>query len=256
MHPSTKNNSSVDANLNNTAILTTQELANYMKLNEKTILKMAQNKELPGIKVGNQWRFHLDTIDRHLQQGLVQQPENHLDIILSSANPEIPLSRLFSENIINLDLKARSGDEVLKELSQMAFKAGLTEDTAKLFIELKNRESMLSTAAGKGIAIPHPRNPDPSIFRSSNILLGRSDKGIDFKAPDNEKTHLFFMICVPNIVVHLRLLAKLSKMLHTPGAIQKFITLSSGREIIQFLLDLEKKALFGWDSPGLEHSKS
>ncbi|PIQ90302.1 MAG: MerR family transcriptional regulator, partial [Candidatus Omnitrophica bacterium CG11_big_fil_rev_8_21_14_0_20_41_12] len=37
-------------------IMTTRELANYIKLNEKTIIRMAQNGKIPGVKVGSQWR--------------------------------------------------------------------------------------------------------------------------------------------------------------------------------------------------------
>ena len=51
----------------NSKVMTTKELAEYIKLNEKTIIKMAQNGELPGKKVGNQWRFHLMAIDNYLQ---------------------------------------------------------------------------------------------------------------------------------------------------------------------------------------------
>jgi PTS system nitrogen regulatory IIA component len=234
--------------MNNTAILTTQELASYMKLNEKTILKMAQNKDLPGIKVGNQWRFHLEAIDRHLQKDLMQTPESELDLILETTTPDIPLSRLFDESIINLEMKARAKTEALKELSHDAFAADLVEDADKLYSELDRREQMLSTAAGNGIAVPHPRNPDPALFRRANILMARSDAGIDFDAPDKQKVHLFFMTCAPNIVIHLRLLAKLSKMLHIKGAINKFMNLSSGREIIQFLLEVERQNLFSWAS--------
>ena len=43
-----------------------KELAEYLKLNEKTIIKMAQNKDLSGVKVGNQWRFHRAAIDAYL----------------------------------------------------------------------------------------------------------------------------------------------------------------------------------------------
>jgi len=239
--------------MNNTAILTTQELASYMKLNEKTILKMAQNKDLPGIKVGNQWRFHLEAIDRHLQKDLMRTPEKELDLILENTNPDIPLSRLFDESIINLEMKAGSKVEALKELSHSAFEAGIVEDAEMLYTELDKREQMLSTAAGNGIAVPHPRNPDPAMFRRANILMARSAAGVDFDAPDNQKVHLFFMTCAPNIVIHLRLLAKLSKMLHIKGAAKKFMNLSTGKEIIQFLLEMERKNLFPWESVGKEH---
>ncbi|MBA4320205.1 MAG: repressor LexA [Flavobacterium sp.] len=38
-------------------ILTLQEVAEYLKVNEKTVYRMVQSKKLPAFKVGNQWRF-------------------------------------------------------------------------------------------------------------------------------------------------------------------------------------------------------
>jgi excisionase family DNA binding protein len=38
-------------------ILTIQEVAKYLKLNEKTTYRLASEKKLPGFKVGGSWRF-------------------------------------------------------------------------------------------------------------------------------------------------------------------------------------------------------
>lgn len=223
-------------------ILTTQELATYMKLNEKTILKMAQNKDLPGIKVGSQWRFHLGAINRHLQKD--HSPEAELDFSINATNPDIPLSRLFDESLINLDFQARTKEDVLKELSRSACEAAIVGDAQKLYLELAKREQMLSTATGHGIAIPHPRDPDPAMFTRANILMARSAAGVEFDAPDNEKVYLFFMVCAPDIAVHLRILAKLSEMLNVNGVVKKLMSLSTSKEIIQLLLEIEWQSFF------------
>jgi mannitol/fructose-specific phosphotransferase system IIA component (Ntr-type) len=99
---------------------------------------------------------------------------------------------------------------------------------------------------GNGVAVPHPRNPSQGLFKNPHIIMARSIGGIDFQAPDNKKVHLFFMICAPNMVVHLRLLAKISKLLHIEGVIKKIIKASKGEDIIRLLLELERKKLFPW----------
>ncbi len=230
-----------------TKILTTQELADYMKLNEKTILKMAQKGELPGVKVGSQWRFHLEAIDQYLQKNIMNTPEEELDSILSTSNHLIPLSRLMDKPLIKLDLKAKNKDEVLSEMVELANVAGIINDRKKLLEELKSREKMLSTAVGNGIAIPHPRKSNPLLFKNPNILMARSVKGIDYQAPDNKNVYLFFMICAPNMVVHLRLLAQISKLLHVEGVIDRIMKVSKSDEIMRLLLELERKQLFPWE---------
>ena len=47
-------------------ILTTQELAEYLKLTEVTIYKYANEGKIPGSKIGSRWRFDKDKIDELL----------------------------------------------------------------------------------------------------------------------------------------------------------------------------------------------
>ena len=233
--------------MSKTQVLTTQELADYMKLNEKTILKMAQKGELPGVKIGSQWRFHLEAIDRYLQKDILRASEDELDGILSTAEHLIPLSRLIDKSLIKLNLKAEDKEGVLSEIVEIVDVAGIIDNREELLEELKRRERMLSTAVGNGIAIPHPRRPNSTFFKKPNILMARSEKGVDFCSPDSKKVHLFFMTCAPNMMVHLRLMAKISKLLYIEGVIDQFMQVSSNDEIIQLLLEMERKHLFPWE---------
>jgi len=221
-------------------IMTTKELANYIKLNEKTVLKMAQNNELPGIKVGNQWRFQLSSIDKHMQNEIIHAPSDELDTIIQTTDHVIPVSRLMDQSLIHLDRNVQTGNEVLTALSELAYTAGITPDKENLYVQLKEREKMLSTALGHGVAVPHPRIPSKELFQKPNIMLIRSKKGVDFGAPDKEKVHLFFMTCAPSIFMHLRLLAKIAKLLKIKDIIAQFMDASDKMEIIRILLEQER----------------
>ncbi|MGB2599858.1 MAG: PTS sugar transporter subunit IIA [Candidatus Omnitrophota bacterium] len=226
-------------------VMTTKELSNYIKLNEKTIIKMAQNKELPGVKVGNQWRFHIEAVDQYLQRDIVENtPSEELNMIIRTTDQIVPLSRLVDKSLIELDLEARNAKEVLRKLADIADKAGMVADKNKLINELEKREKMLSTAVGKGIAIPHPRYPSTELFTKPNIIIARSKNGVDFEAPDKKKVHLFFMTCAPDVFSHLRLLAKTAKVLQAETAIKKFMDASDNEEIIRILLELERNNIF------------
>ena len=50
-------------------ILTAQELADYLKLNEVTVYKYAKEGILPGYKIGKQWRFNKDEINKLIKGG-------------------------------------------------------------------------------------------------------------------------------------------------------------------------------------------
>ena len=49
-------------------ILTVKELAKYLKMDEHTVYRLARKKVLPGVKIGGEWRFKKDLIDRWIEE--------------------------------------------------------------------------------------------------------------------------------------------------------------------------------------------
>lgn len=56
-------------------ILTIREVAEYLKINEKTAYRLAAEGKLPGFKVGGAWRFRKDEIEK-LTKGQMTHDEN------------------------------------------------------------------------------------------------------------------------------------------------------------------------------------
>ena len=54
-------------------IMTTKELAEYLKLHEITICKYASKGTIPGIRIGRVWRFDKESIDRWIAGGTKEQ---------------------------------------------------------------------------------------------------------------------------------------------------------------------------------------
>jgi excisionase family DNA binding protein len=50
-------------------IMTTKELAKYLRLHEITICKNAAEGKLPAIRIGRVWRFDKDAIDKWIGEG-------------------------------------------------------------------------------------------------------------------------------------------------------------------------------------------
>jgi excisionase family DNA binding protein len=49
-------------------ILTIQEIAEYLKLNEKTAYRLASEGKLPGFKVGGSWRFKRIDLEKWIEE--------------------------------------------------------------------------------------------------------------------------------------------------------------------------------------------
>jgi excisionase family DNA binding protein len=55
-------------------IMTTKEVARYLRLAEATVYKLAQAGEIPAVKVGRAWRFKRGLIDEWFREQAVSEP--------------------------------------------------------------------------------------------------------------------------------------------------------------------------------------
>jgi len=81
-------------------------------------------------------------------------------------------------------------------------------DTNELYREILEREALVSTGIGQGIALPHPRNPmeDAQPF----VAVVFPAQSLDWNAPDGEKVHTLFLIVSSSTKQHLATLSKIN----------------------------------------------
>ena len=57
---------------------TLTEIAEYLRVSEKTVVRLVQAGELPGTKVASQWRFVRADVDDWLSSRMYNRPKKHL----------------------------------------------------------------------------------------------------------------------------------------------------------------------------------
>ncbi|OEU46987.1 MAG: PTS fructose transporter subunit IIA [Desulfobacterales bacterium C00003060] len=133
------------------------------------------------------------------------------------------------QEAITSELNATDKKGILEELAgTVADASGVNQD--EMVRVLLEREHLGSTGIGGGIAIPHGK------LRSLESLLvgfGRSRKGVDFEAIDGRPAKLFFLLLAPEDSSgdHLRMLARISRLLKDSTFKQRLLTASDQREI-------------------------
>ncbi|HSW28319.1 MAG TPA: PTS sugar transporter subunit IIA [Longimicrobiales bacterium] len=147
------------------------------------------------------------------------------------------LRELFTADVVELDLKSDSKDDLLKELVSLL---GLDEKSEGiLFKTLKRRENLGSTGIGKGIAIPHCRS---LVVNRLRLAYGRKPGGTDFNAIDGGPVYNFFLIVAPPLEVsnqYLPVLGKIAQFAKDPEVPERLLELKSAEE---FLALLDQKA--------------
>lgn len=120
---------------------------------------------------------------------------------------------ILNEKSIKLPLEGRAKNEIIEELIDLAVASGVVEDRDALLQATLERESMMSTGIGKGVAIPHGKAKGVKGLCAS---LGIADRDIDFQALDGEPVRIFFFLASPPDVIspHVRALARISRLLN------------------------------------------
>ena len=115
----------------------------------------------------------------------------------------------FSAETLMVELKAEKPEDAVRELADAMAENKFVSNPAALVVAAMERESVLSTAIGEGLAFPHVRGVEGG---GLTLALGVSKKGIAWDA-SGEIVHLVFFSVIPVAVsaVYLRLMAGLTE---------------------------------------------
>jgi len=221
-------------------IMTLAEVSQFLKVGERTILKMVHCEEIPAIRIGNQWRFLRANVDEWLNSKSLNAPRNDLTRLIEANDTAVPLSRLIIPRYIDLTLQPGTKMEVLTQLTSSFVKGGdIDADDQKRLVEnLAYRESILSTAVDEGVAFPHLRTPSDNPIPGPLIHIGRCDSGTDYGSPNGKPTYLFFFICTNSIAVHLRIIARLARAVSDSGLIRRLLDAKTEEAVLAVFLDI------------------
>jgi PTS system nitrogen regulatory IIA component len=132
---------------------------------------------------------------------------------------------------------------VLRELVRLAEQSGQVYDPGAILTAIQQREEMASTALETGVAIPHLRRALPAVLGESVLAYGRTASGIPFGAARGGLTDVFFLVCCQDDRTHLRVLARLSRLLLRPGFLDSLRLAETPVETWELLVASERDLL-------------
>ena len=201
-------------------LLTVRELAEYMQMNERTILKLAGSGALPGAKIGSQWRFKRDVIDAWLAEQMRAEDNERIDLIDVPDGTHVPLSDILDDRSIISEMEAKDAISAIEALAARAFSNSWLVDKPWFVGAVIEREALASTAMDGGVAFLHTRQRNAKKISRPFIVIGRSHHGIDFGAPDGKPTHLFLLLGLKFDKLHLPILGRLARILKRPEVVR------------------------------------
>ncbi len=132
--------------------------------------------------------------------------------------------------LVVAELEAETKDEVLQSLAGRVASVRSELDETEILKVIKDREALGSTGIGNGIAIPHGKL---SGLENVVVLFARSRKGVEFAAVDGQPVKLIFLLLAPENAAgtHLKLLARISRMLKGEDFCHKLLELDTADEL-------------------------
>lgn len=229
--------------------MTLEDFARHVGLNLEEVRKLADRGKIPGQKVGGQWRFNRARVTEWLQQEIPGYDHDRLvELEQAMAHPDSPpeesmiITDLMGVEGIEPALPANTRASVLRELVSLAERTGLLYDRDGLLDALQQREELCPTALPNGVAIPHPRQPMPYASAEPLICVARSTRGLPFGSNYGGLTSLFFLICCHDDRHHLRVLARLMRVL-SDETTAKIMVAETCEDILQVLIEKEAAVL-------------
>ncbi|MEA1997658.1 MAG: PTS sugar transporter subunit IIA [Gemmatimonadota bacterium] len=145
-----------------------------------------------------------------------------------------------SPDTVDSSLDVKDKKELLARLVEMLHRSGRITDPSALLKSLLDREKIMTTGIGRGIAVPHAVSPE---IEEEIIALGRIPQGADFDSLDQSPVYFVFLLLGPEKAGdnHLKTLARISRLIQHTNFIEAIKKAETTEEILKILAEEDGK---------------
>ena len=224
---------------------TLDDLVQRLGQDRRVVERMVSRGQVPGRRIGGEWRFNPTEITHWLEQELRDFSDNGLAQLEQAQQSEelhqTLVSSLMAPENCQVPLDAGTKPSVLQALIEVAGRTWHVWDPASILKAVREREDVMSTGFDNGVAIPHPRNPQPESLGQSVIAFGRTYSGIPFGAPKRALTDLYFLVLARDSPTHLQILARLGRMMQMPNFLDELRSAETGIDAYNIICATDEK---------------
>jgi PTS system nitrogen regulatory IIA component len=146
----------------------------------------------------------------------------------------LQLTDLLTADRVKVPLTGRTKDDVLRELVELAMRARGPAVVESVIGAVREREQLLSTGIGGGIAIPHGKSSE---LDEVIVAAGVSPSGVEFDALDGRPVTLFFLLVGPESAAGslVKALSRISRVLRRDGVRESLRGAATGDDFLRVL---------------------
>lgn len=152
------------------------------------------------------------------------------------------ISLLNARNVFS-NLEAETKEEVLKTLIRSFANDVEEEELEAIRAAVLEREKIMSTGVGKGLAIPHGKAEG---IKNNHVAFALLNSPIDYEAIDGEPVKMVFLLAGPKSSnsLHIKMLSRISRLMNNNSFREKLEKCDSSEEIVE-VFKQEEEVYFG-----------
>ncbi|MDD5697650.1 MAG: PTS sugar transporter subunit IIA [Victivallaceae bacterium] len=211
-------------------IMTIEEVAEYLRVSERTVYDWASKGEIPCGKLGTAWRFKRSDIEDWVNKRLNAEAGKKDDFV-----PLFLSKVLAPEHVLVVEKSNKA--QILNELIDLLAETSVVRSKEELQKGIFHREQLLSTGIGMGIGIPHVRlNSVKDVIVAAALVRAGVD---DYESLDADPVKLIFMIVArqDQHTEHLKLLSQLSSRLKNQEFRERLMQCADSKTFYQLLTE-------------------
>ena len=213
-------------------IMTAQEVAEFLRVSERTVYDWAASGTIPAGKLGTTWRFKRSEVEKWVDEQL--SPSSKKNITFSP----IKLNKILNPDHITI-IETNNKDIALMSIIENLTLRGAISNKEAVTEGIFQREKLMSTGIGLGIGIPHIRMDGINDLMMA-VCLSTIDIS-DYESLDGNPVRIIFMILAgkDQHALHIKTMAAISSRLKNPLLRERLIESKDPKEIHSLLTDRE-----------------
>ncbi len=144
------------------------------------------------------------------------------------------ITNFINPQSIAINITSKDKTDLITKLIDLAEKSNKILDKEKVSKAIFDREQLLSTGIGDGIAIPHAKT---NFVQDTICSVAILKEPIDFESVDNKPVDIAFLLLgrEQNVGSHLRILSKISRFLCDENRLKILKNCKTSEEVINLL---------------------
>ncbi len=149
------------------------------------------------------------------------------------------INQILKKESIDVNCLIEEKDKLLDYLIELIDDKSEVFDRKQAKKDVLERESIMSTGVGKGIALPHAKT---NASQNSSAALCIIRNPIDFDSLDGEPVNIAFLLLGPenNVGLHLKLLSKVSRLLNNDSFRLQLLDCKSSDDVLKLFNSMEE----------------